>query len=166
MPHSHAPAAAHSDHADLLDLDAQVLGGYLDELVGWTADLAPAEVGTVVDVGAGTGVGAVALARRFTRAEVVALDRSEPMLQRTLAAATGAGVADRVRAVPADLAAAWPSSVGRADVVWASSSLHEVADPERLLRDVHAVLPPGGLLVVVEIDGLPQVLPDLSLIHI
>ena len=156
-PHSHSHGA---DHADLLDLDAQVLGGYLDELTGWTADLAPVEVRTVVDVGAGTGVGTVALARRFAPADVVALDRSEPMLQRTLAAAASAGLAGRVRAVPADLDTAWPSSVGAADVVWASSSLHEVADPERLLRDVLDVLPPGGLLVVVEIDGLPQVLPD------
>jgi len=156
-PHSHPPGG---DHADLLDLDAQVLGGYLEELVGWTAGLAPAEVRTVVDVGAGTGVGAVALARRFDAAEVVALDRSELMLQRTLAAAAGAGVADRVRAEPADLDTEWPSSVDRADVVWASSSLHEVADPERLLSDVLAALLPGGLLVVVEIDGLPRVLPD------
>jgi SAM-dependent methyltransferase len=157
MPHTHSHGG---EHADLLDLDAHVLGGYLEELVGWTGDLAPADVRTVVDVGAGTGVGAVALARRFDAAEVVALDRSELMLERTLGAAACAGVAGRVRDVPADLDTAWPSSVDRADVVWASSSLHEVADPQRLLRDVLAVLPPGGVLVVVEIDGLPQVLPD------
>jgi SAM-dependent methyltransferase len=146
--------------AALLALDALVLGGYLGELVAWVGDLAPAEPRTVVDLGAGTGVGTVALARRFPAAEIVAVDRSAEMLHRTGAAAAAAGVADRVRAVQADLDEAWPSSLGRADVVWASSSLHEVADPDRLLRDVLVVLPAGGLLVAVEMDSLPQVLPD------
>jgi ubiquinone/menaquinone biosynthesis C-methylase UbiE len=155
--HTHHPG---DDHAALLDLDALVLGGYLDELVGWTAALAPAEVRTVVDVGAGTGVGTIALARRFGGAEVVAVDRSAEMLHRAAVAASSAGLAGRVRTVPADLDEGWPSSVERADVVWASSSLHEVADPDRLLRDILAALPPDGLLVVVEIDGLPQVLPE------
>jgi ubiquinone/menaquinone biosynthesis C-methylase UbiE len=147
------------DHAELLDLDARVLGGYLDELVAWTAALAPPDVRTVVDLGAGTGVGTLALARRFPSADVVAVDRTPAMLHRTQAAADRAGTA-HVRAVQADLDEVWPVEIGEVDVVWASSSLHEVADPDRLLRDVLAAMRPGGLLVVVEIDGLPQVLPD------
>jgi SAM-dependent methyltransferase len=105
-------------------------------------------------------VGTLALARRFPSAEVVAVDRAAAMLHRTLAAARDAGLTGRVREVPVDLDEAWPSEVDGVDVVWASSSLHEVADPDRLLRDVLDALHPGGLLVVVEIDGLPQVLPD------
>jgi ubiquinone/menaquinone biosynthesis C-methylase UbiE len=158
--HSHGSGPDHltADLADLLDLDAAVLGGYLDDLVGWASSLAPDGVRRVVDLGAGTGVGTVALARRFGSAEVVAVDRSAEMLHRTLAAAEVAGVAGRVRAVPADLDDAWPP-VGTPDVVWASSSLHEVAEPDRLLRGILAGLRPGGLLVVVEMDALPQVLP-------
>ena len=161
----HAPAAPGHDHstadlAELLDLDARVLGGYLDELVGWAGRLAPDDVRTVVDLGAGTGVGSLALARRFGAAEVVAVDRSAEMLHRTLASAGGAGLAGRLRTLQADLDERWPAQVDRADVVWASSSLHEVADPDRLLRDVLAAMRPGGLLVVVEMDALPQVLPD------
>jgi SAM-dependent methyltransferase len=157
--HDHGSAHDTEELAELLDLDAAVLGGYLDELVGWTTSLPPADVRTVVDLGAGTGVGTVALARRFDDAEVIAVDRSEPMLQRTIAAAEVAGVAGRVRAVAADLDDTWPPSVGSADLVWASSSLHEVADPDRLLRDVLTALRPGGRLVVVEMDALPEVLP-------
>jgi ubiquinone/menaquinone biosynthesis C-methylase UbiE len=156
--HHHGSVHSTEDLAGLLDLDAAVLGAYLDTLVGWAASLAPDGVRRVVDVGAGTGAGTVALARRFDSAEVVAVDRSAEMLHRTLAAAEVAAVAGRVRAVPADLDDAWPP-VGAADVVWASSSLHEVADPDRLLREVLAALHPGGLLVVVEMDALPQVLP-------
>jgi tRNA1(Val) A37 N6-methylase TrmN6 len=99
-----------SSHATLLDLDARVFAGYLDELVGWTASLAPPPVRTVVDLGAGTGVGALALAARFPGADVVAVDRNAGALPR----------ADRVRCVVADLDDGWPASVDRADVVWAS----------------------------------------------
>jgi ubiquinone/menaquinone biosynthesis C-methylase UbiE len=159
VPHSHDSLTADHDHSELLDLDARVLGGYLHELVGWTAALAPSDVRTVVDLGAGTGVGSLALARRFPTADVLAVDRTPAMLHRTLSTASDSG-AGNVRAVEADLDEAWPSDVEAVDVVWASSSLHEVADPDRLLRDVLAALRPGGLLVVVEIDGLPQVLPD------
>ncbi len=162
---THSPAIHDCDRsaedlAQLLDLDAAVLGGYLDELAGWAAALAPAHVRTAVDLGAGTGVGTLALARRFPSAEVVAVDRSAAMLRRIVAAAEVAAVDGRVRVLPADLDDGWPSPVGSADLVWAASSLHEVADPERLLGEVLVALNSGGLLVVVEMDGLPQVLPE------
>jgi SAM-dependent methyltransferase len=64
-----------------------------------------------------------------------------------------------VRAVEADLNQSWPA-VGGADLIWASSSLHELADAQRTMRDMFAALQPGGLLVVVEMDGLPRFLPD------
>lgn len=160
--HHHGAARAH-DHesglADLLDLDAEVLGSSLDELTGWAAGHARGAPRTVLDVGAGTGTGSVALARRFPAAEVVALDRSAAMLERVRAAARRHGLGDRVRVVQADLDLAWPG-IGPVDLAWASSALHELADPDRVLRDLHAALGPGGLLVVVEMDALPRFLPD------
>ena len=155
-------AAVHAHHstghADLLELDAHVQRSVLEELTGWAAALAPREVRTVVDLGAGTGSGSVALAGRFPSASVVAVDRSAEMLARTTAAAHVGGLDGRVRPLQADLDAAWPE-VGPADVLWASSSLHELADPDRVLRDAAATLTPGGLLVAVEIDSLPRFLP-------
>ena len=164
MTHGHAlhdhRHSSDGDLAELLALDALVLGGYLDPLTAWVQTLAPDPVLTVVDLGAGTGVGSLALARRFGSAEVVAVDRSAEMLHRTSAAARAAGCADRLRTVQADLDESWPTEIGGADVVWASSSLHEVADPDRVLGDVFTAMRSGGLLAVVEMDALPQVLPD------
>jgi hypothetical protein len=68
-------------------------------------------------------------------------------------------VADRIRAVQADLDKAWPPA-GPADLAWASSSLHHMADPDRVLTEVFAALRPGGLLVVAEMDSFPRFLPD------
>ncbi|EWT01320.1 methyltransferase type 11 [Intrasporangium oryzae NRRL B-24470] len=161
--HDHAHDGTHPDHdaglADLLDLDAEVLGAYLDEVTAWAAQHAPDDPRRVVDLGAGTGTGTRALGRRFAAARLVAVDRSEAMAQRLRIAADEPGLAGRVEVVLADLDGVWPK-VGAVDVAWAASSLHELADPDRVLRDVHAALRPGGLLVVVEMDTLPRFLPD------
>jgi SAM-dependent methyltransferase len=160
--HAHDHGAHHHDEAglaDLLDLDAELLAPLLDEVSEWAAQHAPETVRTIVDVGAGTGTASLALAQRFARAEVVAVDRSAMMLHRLAEAATARGLEDRLRAVQCDLDAGWPPVLA-ADIAWASSSLHEIADPDRVLRDIYAALSPGGLLVVVEMDGLPRFLPD------
>ncbi|MFC8193478.1 class I SAM-dependent methyltransferase [Cellulomonas sp. NPDC057328] len=149
----------HDDElAALLDLDAEVLGAWLTTVTDLVADLRP-DAGTVVDLGAGTGTGTLALAHRLPHATVVAVDRSRAMLDRLRAAADRAGVGGRVRTLEADLDGARPAT-GAADVVWAASSLHHLADPDRVLRDAHDALRPGGLAVVVELDRMPRVAPD------
>ncbi len=170
-PHRPGGAAAHrhdASHTELLDLDAEVVG-HLDELTDWvgrhTASLPRSIVDVDVDVGAGTGTGTgtLALARRFDRARLVAIDASAEMLEHLRTAALGQDVGDRVRLVQADLDAGWPD-VGRVDLAWAASSMHHLQDPDRVLGDLHAALEPGGLLVVVEMDGMPRFLPrDLGL---
>lgn len=143
----------------MLDLDAEVLGPFLDELTEWAAGHAPHSVRAVADIGAGTGTGTLALARRFAEADLIAIDRSEVMLDRVRSAADAQALDGRVRVVQADLDVAWPA-VGPVDLAWAALSLHEVADPDRLLGDVRESLNPGGVLVVVEMDGFPRFLPD------
>ena len=145
--------------ADLLDLDAQVLGSYLEEVTSWVAQQATDVPGVVLDLGAGTGTGSLALARRFPESRVVAIDKSPQMLERVRTAALGEGLAGRVDTVQADLDVSWPE-IGEAGVAWAASSLHEFSDPDRVLHDIHTALVPGGLLVVVEMDALPRFLPD------
>ncbi len=165
--HSHHHAHHHGGHtrdheaalADLLDLDAEVFGAYLDPVAEWAGQRTRTTPRRVVDVGAGTGVGSLTLTRQFPSAEVIAIDRSERMLERIRAAAPGQGVADRLSVLHADLDAGWPA-VEAADVVWAASSLHEVADPDRVLRDMYGALNTDGVLVVVEMDALPRLLPD------
>lgn len=51
-------------------------------------------------------------------------------------------------------------ALGTPDLVWASASMHHMADPDRVLRTVHDILAPGGLFAVVELAGFPRVLPD------
>lgn len=166
MPHDSHQHNRHrpEDHdestlADLLDLDAEVFGTYLDEIIDLVEQQISKPPRTVVDIGAGTGAGSLALARRFGDAEVIALDSSAFMLQRLGKAAATQGVADRMRSVKADLDIAWPG-VGQVDIAWASSSLHHVADPDRVLRDVHTALNPGGVLAVIELESLPRFLPE------
>ncbi|WP_324651254.1 class I SAM-dependent methyltransferase [Georgenia sp. H159] len=153
--HDHAHAAA---LPELLDLDADVLGAYLPAVTAWAAEHL-GEVRAVLDLGAGTGAGSVALADRFPDASVVALERSPTMLERLAATSRAHGLTDRLTVLSADLDEDWPD-LGPADLVWAASSLHEVTDPTRVLRAVHDVLRPGGVAVVVELAALPSVLPD------
>lgn len=162
--HGHAHDSAPHDHdtdglAELLDLDASVFGGLLDQAVAVAVEHAPAPTRVVVDLGAGTGTGTRALARAFPDAEVLSVDADPAMLERLRDGLAGPGLEARVRTVEADLDGGWPD-VGTADVVWASASLHHVADPARVLRDAHDALAPGGLLVVVEMTATSPVLPD------
>jgi SAM-dependent methyltransferase len=158
----HHPAAetAEAAMAELLDLDAEVLHSYLSEVTAWihelTADLPSCRI---LDLGSGTGTGAFALLQRFEGTEVIALDISAQLLHHLRDKARVLGVADRVRTVQADLDAAWPA-IDTVDLVWASSSLHHMADPDRVLTEVFAALRPGGLLVVAEMDSFPRFLPD------
>ena len=145
--------------ADLLDLDAEVLHSYLSEVTAWIQDLATEPPRRILDLGCGTGTGALALLQRFEQADVVALDISAQLLHRLTGKARDLGVADRVRTVQADLDGAWPA-IGTVDLAWASSSLHHMADPGRVLTGVFAALRPGGLLAVIEMDSFPRFLPD------
>ena len=116
--------------AELLDLDAGVLHSYLSEVTAWVQDLAAGGLDQrILDLGSGTGAGALALAQRFEGAEVIAVDKSAYLLARLGEKARDLGMGGRVRTVEADLDAAWPV-LGPADLAWASSSLHHMADPD------------------------------------
>jgi SAM-dependent methyltransferase len=159
--HQHQPGAETDETAmaELLDLDAEVMHSYLSEVIDWVHDLAGLPCRRILDLGSGTGTGALALVQRFAGANVLALDISAPLLDRLRGKARGLGVADRIRIVQADLDAAWPA-IDTVDLVWASSSLHHMADPDGVLAKVFAAIRPGGLLAVAEMDRFPRFLPD------
>ena len=145
--------------AELLDLDAEVLPCHLPDVTAWVAQVAgDRPLRRLLDLGAGTGTGTVALLQRFPAAEVTALDLSAELLERLRRTVERRSLADRVRAVQADLDAPWPA-LEPVDLVWASSSLHHLADPDAALAQVHDLLRPGGLLAVVEMDAFPRFLP-------
>ena len=149
---------AADDQADLLDLDAEVLAEHIASITAWL----PLTTGPrqIVDLGAGTGTGTFALLDRFPEAHVTAVDASAEHLQRLREKARTRGVPERVSTVQADLdAAAWPD-LGSPDLIWASASMHHMAEPDRALRNVHDLLAPGGLFALVELAGFPRFLPE------
>ena len=179
--HQHG-SAADDDYTDLLDLDAEVLHDYWSAALDWVRDEADgAPRARLLDLGAGTGVGAIGLAQRYPEAEVVALDVSPTGLARVRAKLAGLGLAQRVRTVEADLDLGWPDlgwnvpptpgtspvpvapnapNAPTLDLTWASMSLHHMADPGQVLRDALANTRPGGLIAVAEFAEPLRFLPD------
>lgn len=154
---AHRHAGNHDQHR-VLDLDAEVFGENLAAVL----DLAGVPAAhRIVDLGAGTGAGSRLLRERYPDAAITCVDNDPQMLQRLRAQGFAVVEADldngfpplAETAVHTDAAADAP-----VDLVWASSSLHHVAHPARLLAGVRRALAPGGTLVVVELAALPSFL--------
>ena len=157
--HRHS-GAAEDDYTDLLDLDAEVLSDYWSAALDWVQTAAAGTPRTrLLDLGAGTGTGAIGLAQRFPDAAVVALDVSPVSVAKIAAKAAAAVLAARVHPVEADLDDGWPD-LGVLDLTWASASLHHMADPARVLRDALNATRPGGLIAVSEFSKQLLFLPD------
>jgi SAM-dependent methyltransferase len=158
--HTNSSADDWSAMADLLDLDGEVLHAYLSEAIAWVRQVAAGRpVRRILDVGSGTGNGALALAGQFPGAEVIAVDESGDLLARLRAKARERGLDDRVQTVEADLDQGWPA-VGPVDLTWTSMALHHLADPDRALREIFAATRSGGLLALAESTAPMRFLPD------
>jgi malonyl-CoA O-methyltransferase len=98
----------------------------------------------ILDAGSGPGRDALALRRRYPRAEVVALDRALPLLprrtwrERIFRTGTVAvcGAIERLPFADASFA-----------LVWSNLALHWVDEPLAALRELERVLAPEGLLM-------------------
>jgi SAM-dependent methyltransferase len=126
----------------LLDRVAALAATSLD------ADAVP---GTVLDLGSGAGLLALAAAERWPLARVVGLDASDAMLsvaRQRAAEHEPVGHASRLEWLVAD-AAAVPLQDASVDVVVSSFMLQLVADRQAVLREVWRVLRAGGMLGLV-----------------
>ncbi|WP_227999772.1 class I SAM-dependent methyltransferase [Nocardia australiensis] len=158
--HASAPVSNDAGQTEILDLDAEVLAESTAAIAAWLPLQAAPR--SVVDLGAGTGAGTFTLLTHFPDAHVTAVDSSIEHLRRLRNKACATGVLERVDTVAADLDAPdWPD-LGVPDLVWASASMHHLADPVRALTKVHDALEPGGLFAVVELAGLPRFLPETA----
>jgi ArsR family transcriptional regulator len=107
----------------------------------------------VADIGTGTGVLALELARQGL--EVVGIDRSEAMLEaaRQKWAAEAAAIPGRIELRAGD-AHALPLPDASVDAAFAHMVLHSLEDPERAVREMARIVRPGGRVVLV--DFLPH----------
>ncbi|MCX2731088.1 class I SAM-dependent methyltransferase [Saccharopolyspora sp. NFXS83] len=158
--HQHSTEADESTQLALLDLDAEVLHEHLSEITASLRRLAEPPVRRVLDLGSGSGTGTFTLLDGFEEATAIAVDASAPMLEHLSEQAAARGASDRVSTVQADLDESFPRLDGPVDLVWASASMHHLADPARVLSEVFAAVRPGGLLAVAELEGFPRFLPD------
>ncbi|MEN8654639.1 class I SAM-dependent methyltransferase [Streptomyces sp. 21So2-11] len=138
-----------------LEREAEVHRPVYEQAAAWIAERfqEPRGVRRVLDLGSGPGVITCLLAEAFPEAEVVAVDGTPTLLERTRARAERAGLGDRVRTHEAELADGL-GALGEADVVWAANTLHHVGDQRAALTDFARLLRPGGLVALVE-GGLP-----------
>ncbi|HET6484285.1 MAG TPA: methyltransferase domain-containing protein, partial [Actinoplanes sp.] len=70
---------SHDHLIEMLDLDAEVLHDYHNDLIAWVGREA-ADRPRVLDLGAGSGTGALALARELPGSRITAVDVSPEML--------------------------------------------------------------------------------------
>ena len=99
---------------------------------------------TVADLGCGTGNAAELLAPHVH--EVIAVDRSEPMLAAARKRLSGLG---NVRFVVGDLESL-PLADASVDAATCVLVLHHLEDPVSALREMRRVIRPGGALLVVD----------------
>lgn len=112
------------------------------------------EVRKVLDVGSGPGVMTCVFAEEFGAAEAVAVDGSQPLLDRALTRAAALGLDGRVGVRAAELNGGLPADLGPADLVWSSKAVHHLGDQQGALGALAGALRPGGVLAVAE-GGLP-----------
>ncbi|MFF7551344.1 class I SAM-dependent methyltransferase [Streptomyces olivaceus] len=160
--HGHGPGhASQHDHADvdwaamapLLEAQAELYTPLYRQAMDWLAREVT-DPGLIVDAGSGPGVVSCLFADAFPGARVVAADGAAPLLGRAAARAARLGLADRFGTLAGDL----PDALGEleypADLLWASQSLHHLADQRAALAAFGSHLAPGGTLAILE-GGLP-----------
>ncbi|MGO3886551.1 MAG: class I SAM-dependent methyltransferase, partial [Mycetocola sp.] len=108
--------------------------------------------GRAIDLGCGTGIVAVALAREFSGLEVVATDQSQAAVDSARATVAAAGLSDRVQVVRDDALSTQPDA--SAELILLNPPFHVGATvhtglAERLFEDAARVLEPGGELWTV-----------------
>lgn len=115
----------------------------------------PAPPRAVLDLGAGTGLAALAMKRRFRRARVTAADIAAPMLQ---VARRRSRFWRRIHCIEAD-ARALPFEDGAFDLVFSNLMLQWLHPPDAALAEMRRVLRPGGLLLLSSFG--PETLQEL-----
>ncbi|MFE9765306.1 methyltransferase [Streptomyces sp. NPDC005808] len=149
--------------------EAELHSGFLRDAAQWlrgllgSEDRVTASVRRILDVGSGPGVASCVLARAFPQANVIAVDRSAPLLARAEVRAAERGLTGRVTTRRAER----PEEFGRlgpAELIWTGNVCRHLGDQQAVLRSLASALRPGGVVAVAERGLPPRFLPrDIGL---
>jgi SAM-dependent methyltransferase len=159
--HNHGHGHGHEDTdidwaamAPHLEAQAELLAPVYERAMAWLAKEVT-EPGLIVDAGSGPGVVSCLFAEAFPGARVMAVDGTEPLLERARDRAARQGVGDRFGTLAGELPGVLDELDYPADLLWASRSLHHLGDQRAGLAAFAARLAPGGTLALLE-GGLPS----------
>jgi SAM-dependent methyltransferase len=140
--------------------EAEVNAPMVDQALAWLAQRVPGAT-RVLDVGSGPGVAACSFASLLPEATVAAADGAADLLDLGRRRAAALGLGDRVSTIETAL----PDGIAElppADIVWVSGVAHHMPDPAAAVRELAALVRPGGVLALRE-GGLPlRFLPDYA----
>jgi SAM-dependent methyltransferase len=103
----------------------------------------------VADVGCGRGRALIKLAQTFPNSRYMGYDVFGPTIERAMANARAAGVADRVRFAQRDVSQGLPEHY---DVITTFDVVHDAVDPLGLLRTIRQGLRVDGVYVCLDIN--------------
>jgi len=106
--------------------------------------------GKALDVGTGTGLLAIGLARGIPGLEVTGLDLSDVVLELAVDNARESGVTSRVSYQRGD-AEEMPFEDGAFDLVMSSNTLHLIENPIRMFDEIQRVLKPRGRFFISDL---------------
>ncbi|MFJ7077047.1 class I SAM-dependent methyltransferase [Streptomyces sp. NPDC098781] len=162
--HQHPGHQHHHDHdhtevdwaemGPLLEAQAELFTPLYEHAMAWLAKR-QTEPGLIVDAGSGPGVLSCLLADTFPGARIVAVDGSEPLLDRARGRAQRLGVADRFDTLTGELPGVLDELDYPVDLLWAGRSLHHLGDQRAALAAFADRLASGGTLALQE-GGLPS----------
>ncbi|MFE0509795.1 class I SAM-dependent methyltransferase [Streptomyces sp. NPDC058964] len=155
--HGHGHEGTDIDWAAMaphLEAQADLLAPVYERAMAWLAKEVT-EPGLIVDAGSGPGVVSCLFAEAFPGARVVAVDGTEPLLERARDRAARLGIGDRFGTLAGELPGVLDELDYPADLLWASRSLHHLGDQRAGLAAFAARLAPGGTLALLE-GGLPS----------
>ncbi|MEZ3178763.1 class I SAM-dependent methyltransferase [Streptomyces pimonensis] len=151
--HQHGHGHDWAEMAPLLESEAELFTPLYERALNWLAKEVT-EPGLIVDAGSGPGVISCLFAEIFPGARIVAVDGSEPLLERARDRAGRQGAGDRFDTLAGELPDVLDELDYPADLLWASRSVHHLGDQAAALAACAARLAPGGTLAVME-GGLP-----------
>jgi SAM-dependent methyltransferase len=110
--------------------------------------------GTALDMGCGSGVAAITLAKAFPNSRVFGYDSHPPSIERARKNAVDAGIDSRVVFEVVD--GSKLGEVGRFDFISTFDVVHDAVDPVGLMTSIRKALMPDGAYLMLETNCSPR----------